>query len=497
MRITFFVFAILATAPFSLAQESAYWSGIDHTFAKTAFGNVAAIAAHNCYVDNSANQQDSLARTLKRIHAAQTSGADLIELDVCQIGNDILVSHDDQEDRKTKSAKLVDVLADPKLRSGSQILFVEIKETRPSKSFANALLQIVSESLVANPRRPIVFRAFEDRRQNLVLIREALAKPDFAHLANSVRFHELIQNKSKQSVRQVQSRIVRSFQSGFQGVEFRYDSPNLFAKIGYAKSLGLSVTTYTIPHQFGEVFVAGLREEVDAIVVDYSISKSRKIVTEKTGLIHLNTREIADGATSTLFSSNNVKYRELDLATDNAPEIQNHSIGDSFFGSALKFDGQHSLTFYDADNQNNAGYMISTCVKFDRIKLTDNETQSIFAKSDNGGFFLELHNPSGPAASILRFGVRVGSRYHTASYPVEKLNPNDSFFIIAAYDGDGGVRMWINGSDQGVTVQQTRGGVVKNNSPVVMGADPQGRVNRRSFFKGTIQQVQLQNWQEH
>ena len=41
------------------------------------------------------------------------------------------------------------------------------------------------------------------------------------------------------------------------------------------------------------------------------------------------------------------------------------------------------------------------------------------------------------------------------------------------------------------------GGVTLNNSPVVIGADPQGATDRRYFFKGKIQQVMVQKWRNH
>ena len=138
-----------------------YWDGVTRTLAISPLGNVAAISAHNCYSVTS-DPGSSLAATLKRIHDAQADGADLIELDIKSEGGVLYVDHNDEG--TVEGAYLEDVLADPALRAGNQILFIESKETQADSAYVSSLLT----SLVANgygcAGRPVVIRAFNNIR---------------------------------------------------------------------------------------------------------------------------------------------------------------------------------------------------------------------------------------------------------------------------------------------------------------------------------------------
>jgi hypothetical protein len=254
---------------------------------------------------------------------------------------------------------------------------------------------------------------------------------------------------------------------------------------------------FTIPARFGEVFVSGLREDVDCLVVDYPIDKSRAIVKAKTGLVYLNTCTLDPSTKEVSYASNSPTENKFERKSLGSPRFKSAKPGSPFFGTAMVFSTNRSVQLHDADNETKDGYLITACVGFTDTTLLDGETRNVFAKSDRGGFTLELHNPAGAEPTILRYGVRVADQYVYATYPASTLNNTDSYFIVAAYDGDGSVRMWIDGNDEGVITSATIGGVVQNDSPVVIGADPQGPNGQRNFFRGVIQQVQLQNWTGH
>ena len=174
--------------------------------------------------------------------------------------------------------------------------------------------------------------------------------------------------------------------------------------------------------------------------------------------------------------------------------------GEDRFGGSLIFeaDEEQSLTLYDADTPAGEGYFVSVLANFDDLEVPGGEVRSLVAKSDGGGFAIELYNPAGISPTVLRFGVRVGGEYHYATYPARSLNGTDSYWITGAYDGDGAVRMWVNNSDDGVTTSDgIAGGVVNNNSPIVIGADPQGAVERRFHISAKIQRVNIQRWGDH
>ncbi len=120
------------------------------------------------------------------------------------------------------------------------------------------------------------------------------------------------------------------------------------------------------------------------------------------------------------------------------------------------------------------------------------ETKAILNKSDSGAFALELFNPpDGPTQ--LRFGVFAGG-YHYATFPASGLNSDDTYLLIGAYDGDGSVRLWVDNKPDSVTTNSASGGVGQNDSPVVLGADPQGATERGYFFSGKIQHAMVLSW---
>jgi glycerophosphoryl diester phosphodiesterase len=472
-----------------------YWDGVTRTLATSPLGNVAAISAHNCYSVKS-NPAGSLAATLTKIHAAMAAGADLIELDIKSEGGVVYVDHDDKG--TTWGAYLEDVLADPFLRAGDQILFIESKETQPDSAYISKVLTHLSDNGYGRLGRPVVIRSFSNIRQNLILTRAALRDPAFRALRPWIKLNELFSKNQVASIATFQQLIAQSRQDGFHGVEFHYQDSNLFGKIVYARSLGLGVNLWTIPVSLGEVFLAGLREEVDALTVDYPVDKARQVVQDRNLLLYLNAWP-GDGSLGTVQWWNGIGVlREALTGHPGTPDYSSCSVGEELFGGVLDLEAskQEIVKFYDADNVPWQGYFITAVVKFDDLALADGETSAILSKADSGGFALELHNPIGSGTTVLRFGVYVGG-YVYGTVPVSVLNTTDSFLLTGAYDGDGGVWLWVNHSSDNLTKGQAFGGVGLNNSPVLLGADPQGTASSRFHFSGKVQQVQVQRWGQH
>jgi len=489
---------VLSQTPAPIAPSNFcpdYWDGVTRTLARSPLGNVAAISAHNCYSVKT-NPPTSLTATLKKIHAAMAAGADLIELDIKSEGGVVYVEHDDNG--ATWGAHLEDVLADPVLRAGDQILFIESKETQADLAYVSKVLTHLSDNGYGRPGRPVVIRSFNNIRQNLLLTRAALRDPAFRALRPWVKLNELFSKNQVASIATFQQMIAQSRQDGFHGVEFHYQDSNLFGKIVFARSLGLGVNIWTIPVSMGEVFVAGLREDVDALTVDYPVDKARQVVEDKNLLLYLNSWPRDGIQDVVLWTDGAGMLREAPTGHPGTPDYNFWNVGSGLFGDVLEFDAnnQEIVTFYDADNIPWQGYFITAVVKFDDLALADGETSAILNKSDSGGFALELHNPIGSGATVLRFGVYVGG-YLYGSVPASLLNTTDSFLLTGAYDGDGGVWLWVNHSSDNLTKDQAFGGVGLNNSPVLLGADPQGVGSSRFHFSGKVQQVQVQAWGAH
>ncbi len=488
--------AVVGSQEPALELGRTYWEGTSRTMATTPLGNVSAVSAHNCYVVAS-QPSTSLAQTLDLIHAAQANGADLIELDVKSEDGVIYVDHDDEG--TNTGAHLSAVLSDPALLAGDQVLFVEIKEKTPDGAFIHQLLSLFAGTTYARPGRALVLRSFNDIRANLKLAQAALDTPAFLGLRPWVKLNELFGKNQAASIAAAQQLIRQASLDGFAGVEFHYQDRDLFGKLGFARSLGLGINVWTIPVSLGEVFVASLREEVDAITVDYPVDLARSVVQDSNLLTYMNTRRLKGTRKSVGWFNRAGQSRQAPVNQSGAPTFSVWDAGQDLYGGVLTFDamGQESVALNDADNRPAQGYLVSAVVNFDDLSLSSGETVAILSKADSGGFALELHNPVGLEATVLRFGVYVGGGYVYGTVPASKLNTTDSFVLTGCYDGDGGVWLFVDHSSADLTKGSAKGGVVQNDSPVRIGADPQGAAATRFHFSGKVQQIQVQTWGSH
>jgi glycerophosphoryl diester phosphodiesterase len=488
-RFAFFVTAVaslLAGAHSALAAN--YWSGVSRALPVSPLGNVVALSCHNCYGDSTAQTQTRVAMALAR-------DFDLIEFDLTLHADGLVyVEHDDGELlRGTFDA----ALANSALKQSNRLLFLEIKENYTSASASDTLMQGVLRAVrdqgYASAGRPIVLRSFMDsrnRHQHLVSAKNLLALTEFTSIRDHVRFHTLIEDDIRNDIRTTKN-------LGFHGVELEYRMDDLFGALMQAKLLGLGVGVFTTPSKLGEVYVSALREDVDFITTDYDsgatpvATSARALVQEATSLLYMNT------GPKTAYP---LSYKRTDTTLyniaqgSNTPSLEVLSVtsDEDRVGGSLVFSGGRSIATWDADNGSGEGFLVSAVVNFD--DLTSGSTAAILAKSDAksdaGGFALEQR------ANQLRFGVYVGGAYHYATAPLPGLNGTSSYFIVGAYDGDDAVRLWVNNTEQTASASIS-GGVGLNNSPVVIGADPQGATRRRFYFSGKIQQVMLQRWRKH
>lgn len=475
-----------------------YWDGVTHAFPVTPYGRKTAVSCHNCYTLGSSNT-DSLTKTLANVHDAQAKGADLIELDIKEQGGVVYVEHDDSGG--TRGALFADVALDDALKAGSQILFIESKETTTSEPYMRTVLETLKANGYAKAGRPVVLRAFDNVSANLAVARKLLALPDFVSMRPHVRLHVLFSRGDGNNIAALQTRIKGVKDKGFHGVEFEYQTANLFSALKYAESLDLGINVWTIPVSVGEVFLATLRDEVDAITVDYPVDKSRAVIEHQNGLLYMNAfGQSAAGNSVKWFARDGSVSSDLSLTPQGRPSLVTDGPGQSLFGTSLRFFGAQAAPLYDADNDPNDGYLVSAVVTFDNPIPADNETSVLVGKAEYAGFSLELHNPSGGgnADAVLRFGVRVDGKYYYATYNANSLQVGPSYLITGAYDGDGDVWLWINNNAASVTkVKPPKMGVTQNDVPVIIGADPQEVGDPRFFFNGKVQMALVQKWANH
>ncbi len=470
-----------------------FWTGVTHAIGKTPYGHSTAISCHNCYTSE-------FSSTLTKIHDAQTNGADLIELDLKEQGGTVYVQHDDNG--YVGGPKLSDVLADPPLKAGDQMLFMEFKETAASDANVGQVLDALVANGYGTAGRPVVLRAFDAVSQNLLIARRLLATAKYASLRPNVRLMVLFSKADGNDIAALQTKVRQAREKGYHGVEFEYQTPNLFGALVYARSLDLGINVWTVPSLMGEVFIANLRDEVDAITVDYSLAKSRAVVTANNGLFYMNVWN--QGGTSgkvKWYRGNTTAYDAL-VGGAGQPTLETLPVGQDRFGTSLVFAAaqKQSIPLYDADNDPTTGYFVAAVVNFDQTIPADGDTSVLLGKADSGSFSLELFNPAGngDTDAVLRFGVHVTDSYRYATYPAGQLNGTQSYFVTAAFDGEGGTWLWVNNdSSASTSAAAVTGGATQNDSTMLLGADPQGTATPRFFFSGRIQMALVQKWANH
>ncbi len=471
-------------------SQTSIWNNLNRSFPSSPTGQKIGVSCHNCYApENSAR----LSPTLAIIHAAQDAGADLIELDVYLLNNTVYVNHIRQN---IGTLKLEDILKDSKLRYGNQPLFIEIKEANDS-SIGQKLISLLDQYGYISSGRPVVIRSFSDA--NLDHVKNYL--PTYS-LRNYVHLSRLFGEGATVNDLQWHNDIRAQQQRGRKMVEFNYRSPNLMSKIMYAKSLGLATNLYTLTN-FAEVYVAGLRNELDAVTIEAgyrsktsNINLSRRVILENSQLVYSNfALQSFSQNRYTIYDQN--QRRSFYLSSINSPTLENLNTGRDRFGKSLVFNtpDQEFIRTWDRDNTHSGGFLVTAVVNFDDLNLASGETQAIVQKADAAGFALELHR-AGSGNTVLRFGIHRNGRYHYSSLPVTNLNTNNSYLLIGAYDGNGGVHLWVD-ENHAQPSSTVIGGVNQNNSPIIIGADPQGPNNTRFHFSGKIQMVNVIKWNNH
>ncbi len=471
------------------------WEGVERIMATSPQGEAAAVSCHNCYEDGESTPALNMSATLSAIDAAVAAGADLIELDIKVQGADWLVGHDD--DGSTSGANLADVLASPSLTDIDQPLFIEIKETSPAVTDLEALIYLLTDAGYMTNGRPVVLRTFNGRIANLTYAKTAIDSGDFPLHENYVRYSVLYDSNEESNMGDFQTLLTNAQALGYHMVEFNRSTPNLFGLLTWAQELDLLTGVWTVPASMGEVFCAFFRNEVDVITTDYPVDSCRTVIEDDNSLLYLNVWSYGNGTNSVAsYRADDTPY-PLSVGGTNQPALVPSPQGEDLYGGYLDFNAAESdhLSTWDADNNASEGYFAGLVVNFDEFQLASGETGALLNKSDSGGFAFEV---VGSGGGQLRFGVHAAGDYHYATYPVSSLNGTDSYYLIGAYDGDGAVRLWVNGSTSGTTSSSSMtAGVTQNNSPVVIGADPQGASATRYYGDNKIQMVTLQKWANH
>lgn len=257
------------------APGAGYWASIVRPLPVTPRGHTVAVSCHNCYQSLPATATN-LPATLQKIASAQQAGADIIELDVKEDGGRWYVDHDDDGSRD--GPLLDDVLADPDLRSGNQLLYVELKETRPTRRSVRALLDALTKLEYARPGRDLVLRSFHQRIQNLRIAKHWLTCARYATHAPHIRLQVLFQKREVKDLQAARALMREAHEAGLQGVEFQYQSARIEQLLHEAHEQGFGTNVWTFRRHGGTRQCARFRDAADSLTTDSPPGKCRSAV---------------------------------------------------------------------------------------------------------------------------------------------------------------------------------------------------------------------------
>jgi glycerophosphoryl diester phosphodiesterase len=239
-------------------------------------GNVVAVSCHNCYRADLGTPDANLAGTLDALHEAQAADADLLELDVEEAGGTWYVGHDDPDDNS--GAQLADVLADPGLLAGNQLLYVEIKERDPEQEQDDQLLSLLFSAGYAVEGRDVIIRTFHALASQVDIVRGLLDAGEWPEHAPHVRLQLLYERDETTDFDAATTLLDTAVTSRVDGVEFDYESLDLRALLDAARqrALGTNVWTFTEENSAAECRV--LRGVTDAMTTDGDPAACREAI---------------------------------------------------------------------------------------------------------------------------------------------------------------------------------------------------------------------------
>jgi len=406
------------------------------------------------------------AANLGDVHAALDADADLIELDAVDAAS---------------------ILGDPALRAGDQVVVLTLAET------GEAAVRSLLDTLAAN-------RADYARAGRHLVLRGDRGGLDTVHQLLDTRDYLLLRPYVRTAVsfardQATRSLVVDSADRGDALVDLDVRTPELMSLRALAHARGLGVAVHGVPESSGDVFLAVLRDTVDAVSVAGSVTDARAIVERADALFFVDPSAVEDETADSLpYRGDDGASRVLAVNHDNQPLLSVGQMDDAMPGGRLVFDPAATRrgSLHDADAPPGGGVLIAVSARLAETELPDDTIMTILAKSEHSGWALDLSNPAGDDPTVMRFSVYVDGAYHYTTVPTAGLRTDRAYLIIGAYDGDGEVGLWIDNDATGVDAVSASGDILNNDYPVLIGGDPGDEY--RYFFAGEIDLVSGQSW---
>jgi hypothetical protein len=475
------------------------WRGVMRGGSATPLGRDVLIACQACFQTSGASPADNLHGTLSRIHTAQASGADVIELAVSETGGVWYVG----ADGAATGAVLGEVLANPDVAGGDQLLTLDLVESQPTKQTLRALLDIVVGHDHARNGRPLIVRAeaaLADGRlvppPGLLQLKEVVTADAYPLHHAYLRYHVVVPPRPLPVETYTFLGELAAHAEGaapaWQGIDLDAGNEDLFGGIVYARMHGLGVGVRGV---HSREHCAAFRDAVDTVATTDDVSACVGAVSRTPALVHVDPAERLDHGNQLAY---HVGATAHSMAVDAAaqPHLHRDETEDRY-GISIYFKEVNDNLVLPASDVDAAGYLVAAVVNFDTLTLpapmTGEAVASIVTKrKDATGFGLEVARAAGSTIAQLRFRVFVNGRAHAATMDLgATVNGDDSYLVVGSYDGAGPVRLWLNGVE-GTPSGNVVGAVGANDALIALGAEPAAVA--ATSWRGLVQMMTIQAW---
>jgi hypothetical protein len=514
--------ATFTTEVESFGASDGPWRGVARSIAQSPLGRHVGIRCSHCFQPEAPT--DAGMASGDKLRRAVARGADVVEVDVALLGEQLCVTSDAAFATCSPGSTLEALAEDPSVADADVLIWLTVTETtEPPDSFATRLLQTLSNltPIVKNGRPLFVqvdhtrldyVRELAQQSRSLPFLRPYLrfgvsyAVDAFADVAI---FQDAIRSDAADSV--------------VEWVQLDRRTPNLRALSLFAESLTnvedqrLAIMLADIPVDYGAQHVTALREFADSLSAEYRVDQAKSALIEPNVLAHVDSSRCASPADTTvdILRNTSVLAREALRLDESTPTLVYSAEGGDQFGCT--FDFRANPTEARALNlgvttpkPRDGGYLVTASVNFDDLALEDGDNQDIVANSEAAGFYLALAGQE--QGTFLRFGVHVAGTYHLHEYNVastglggalEVLNGTDTYQLMGSYAPGEGVRLWVDGQSVGES-PPLEDAVKLSAEPALVGADPgplpdaDGTLveTPRFFLKAFMQNVSIVSWRQ-
>jgi hypothetical protein len=483
---------------------------VGRTLAGTRDSKLCAFLAEDTYYDPdapTATLEDNARGVDDYITAALTAEADVIHLDVAQVGSDVQVTGRDHA--TTLFPSLQSVLEQALLRDADQPVKLEVAEgtVTDSSQFATALLDVLlavqpdvlGESATGYARdcRPVFLVSTDAASFDALVQARDLIMTDgqYASLRGYLQFGRHIGDQRVDYAMLIdQAEAV-----GFELIEPEISTPNLKAVIDYAtreKDLDVVIADvrfdWLAPLLCGAATGASVRGGL--ALTRMSIAQSRRMVDLDLGPAP------SDNWVDYRGGDDNQRIAQLGdgLGNGSLPKQVTAGPGESLRGNFLMFDGSkgQSVALFDADDSTaqTESIALGVVVRFHSLPSVDGERHVIVSKRQgSSGWAIELARASGVTVLQIRAFVNDGQGVQEVLVPFQPtaLNTDDSYYIYAAFTGYY-TGIGLGEPDPSASLPPVDHGspfaLVENSAPVTLGADP-GAIT--DTFDGDLQLFRL------